>query len=463
MRGAWIVAAALLVGAALAAPARAGVYFTTGTFLPAFPRPDDPNAQEPWPWPGNVKQFQLDLADYRAAAVDLPNRVGAAVWSLTAGACPAAPGIPVSLTASLLVQQQLPPPDKTLGMRYVRRAAELERREAEGLLSLDDRINLGAYHIRLGNYQKAIKVLEAKQSRHFMLRANLATAYEMAGMPDRAIPYRQLALSSWPAIYPGWDSVQLNFYRKAEQYHLNLLLLRQAEARLEPARAGSLHLDNLFPRIGFNEVTGKYEAVGSIAFVGPSGEYEAGGISPAQYIEVPADAIPVVMQLLLWLPFDDRLHWLLGELLNASGDVVSAAALMKPVVNKPQDPQKWDAGAPPELREHYRVLAAAAAAREKYSEGVQLTQDRYLNLKLLAALAPRGMGLGAGDLIQEATWPAIVIVSEPPKAEASPTPPAPAPASWLPNLWHVAVSFAAGAVVALLLGYQIRQARLSKG
>jgi tetratricopeptide (TPR) repeat protein len=461
MRGAWIIAATLITGGTLAAPARAGVYFTTGTFLPKFARPDDANAQERWPLAGNVQQFQLDLADYRAAMVDLPNRVSGAVWSLTAGASPAVAAIPVSLATSLQVQQQLPPPDKTLGMHYVRRVAELEQRQASGLLSLDDRINLGAYYIRLGNYQKAIQVLSAQESRHFMLRANLATAYELAGMPERAASYRELALSSWPTIYPGWDTVHLNFYRKAEQYHLNLLRLRQEQARSQPAKAGRLQLDNLFPRLHFNEATGKYEAAGAISFVGPSGKYEAGSIAPAQYAELPGDAPLIVMQLLLWLPFDDRLHWQLAELLNANGDVDSAAALMQPVVNKPQDPTKWDAGAPPELREHYRVLKAATEVR-KAMQNVQLSEDRWVDLKLLAALYPRGMGLGAGDLIQEASWPAIVIWSESPRTEAQPTAPPPASSSWLPDLKNVAVGFAAGAVVALLLGYQIRQMRGAK-
>jgi hypothetical protein len=413
MRGAWIIAAALVVCAAAAVPARAGVYFTTGTTVREFARPDDPNAEELWPSPSQFRQFQQDLADYRAGAVDGP-----------------------------------------LHAHYLRRAAELEAKEARGALTLDDRINLGAYYIRLGEFQKAVGLLEAKakESRHFLLRANLATAYELAGVPERALSYRQLALSSWPAMYPAWDTRQMTFYRRAEQFHLTLLQARQDEARQRPGDT-RLRLDNLFPRV---------------RFVGPGGEYEAGAIAPAQAAEIPNGATDLVMQLLLWLPFDDRLHWMLGELLNASGDVAGAAAIMRPVIEKPQDPKKWQSDAPPELREHYRILAAEAVAQEKIRQELLTRNDRYLNLKLLFALAPRGLGLGAGDLMQEASWVAMAQSLERPPPAESPSEPkaaaaAPPSSSWLPSWWRqAAVSFGAGAVIAWLLGHQIRQARLSR-
>ncbi|MFL5342281.1 MAG: hypothetical protein ACJ8F7_19210, partial [Gemmataceae bacterium] len=62
MRGAWIMAAALAVCGTAAVPARAGVY----------------NTAEPWPSPGTFNKFQGQLATYRAAAVDVPNRAAVA-------------------------------------------------------------------------------------------------------------------------------------------------------------------------------------------------------------------------------------------------------------------------------------------------------------------------------------------------------------------------------------------------
>jgi hypothetical protein len=434
MRGAWIVAAALLATALSPQAARAGVYFTTGTFTAEFSRPDDPDAQEPWPLASaSFSQFHQDLAAYRAAAVE--------------------------------PKDQKPSP---IHLRYKRRVQELEGKESRGILSVDGRINLGAYYIRLQQPQKAIRLLEpvARQSRHFMLLANLATAYEMAGgMNERAIDYRQQALAAWPAMYPGWDTAQVRFYRKAEQYHLLLLTLRDEEARQQAGRT-RLQLDRLFPRV---------------QFVGPSGHYEAGTIAPAQWAEVPFDANLLVMQLLLWMPFDDRLHWLMGELLNASGNVSGAAAMMKEIVNRQQDPSKWDAAAPPELREHYRIVSAEAAAREQFVP-VQLNLERndfYVFDMLRAALAPRGMGLGAGDLIQEASWPAMIIHTEEQrrraeeqkrKGQATPEPERTTAAlspsttqSWVPNWRQLGVGFGAGVLVTLLLSMQMRQLGKTKG
>jgi hypothetical protein len=431
MRGAWIVVAALAVGALTPRTALAGIYFTEGTSAPkAFSQPNDPDAIEPWPLPNPAfKEFHLDLAGYRAAAAD---------------------------------------PNSPVHQRYLRRVKELEGRASRGVLSLDDRINLGAYYLRLQQPQKAIPVLEAKArtSKHFMLLANLAAAYEMAGgMNDRAMIYRQLALEAWPTMYPGWDTAQVRFTRKAEQYQLTLLKLRDEETRGQPAR-NRLHLDGLFPRV---------------QFVGPGGHFEAGTIAPAQWAEVPMDANLVVMQLLLWMPFDDRLHWLLGELLNASGDVVGAAAMMKEVVNKAQDPSKWDAAAPRELREHYDIVATEAAAHEQFVavEASLKQSDPYVYLMIRAGLAPRGMGLGAGDLIQEACWPAMVVYTEDLKrkvedqkrrqqAVQQADSPAAGPSSsasegWVPNWRQLGVGFGAGVLVTLLLSMQMRQLNRAKG
>jgi hypothetical protein len=404
MRGAWVVAAVLAVGGVVVGPARAGVY----------------NTAEPWPQPRPFKQFQLEWAGYRAAAIP-----------------------PTKET-----------PEQSPAVQYRRRVAELEAREQRGILSLDDRINLGAYYVRLQEPQKAIRLLEgpARQMRQFMLLANLASAYEQAGMLERALDYRGMALSAWPAMYPGWDTFQVNFYRKAEKYQLTLVQLRLEEARtVPPAERAELRLDNLFPRV---------------RFVGAGGKYEAGGIAAAQWGELPNDATSVVEQMVLWSPFDERLLWLLGELLNANGDVGGSAELLKTLVNRqatsasPADAAvKWSSPAPPELREHYHIVAAEATAREKLGQALVTLNDPYLNLKLLCAVAPRGLGLGAGDLMQEASWDAIAIASAP----ATQAGPAPAPArsaateTWVPNWRQLAVGFGAGAVVALLLGMQVRQ------
>jgi hypothetical protein len=443
MRAACIVPAALVAWALLTALARAGVY----------------NTAEPWPQPRPFEQFQIEWAGYRLAPVDRENRVAGAVWLVTAEACPQAPGVPLRLLLAVhtqttygLLSQDSP------GLKYLRRIAELEARERQGLLSPEQRINLGAYYIRMQDSRNAIRVLEAAGpgQRHFMLLANLAAAYEQASIPERAVTYRQLALSAWPTMYPGWDSFQLNFYRKAEKLQLALAQLRQEEARAQPNRGG-LRLDNLFPRV---------------QFVGPDGKYEVGGIAPAQWGELPSDATPLLEQLVLWSPFDERLQWLLAEVLNANGNPVAAAIMLKPLVNKQQDPARWSSVAPPELREHYRAIAPCAEFWEAYNN--QPRRDPTLFAQVLCALAPRTGGLGGADLIREAGWPAWAMTYGGPTSpagdaragggtaaavDAAPS----SAASWVPNWRQLGVGFGAGALVTLLLGMQLKQAGRPKG
>ena len=239
--------------------------------IPKFAQPDDSAAQELWPWPSQFSQFHLDLADYRAAALKGP-----------------------------------------LHDHYLRRVAELEARAERGLLSLDDRINLGAYYIRLGRYKDAIRLLsEAQNNRHFMLQANLATAYELADPKDGG----NLELASRSRL------------QAAGLLADNSCGVGQPDAQLlpqggtgSPDVARTANEGATAPRRAADPAPGQ-PLPQRVRFVGPSGKYEAGTIAPKQWGEVPSDAIDVVMQLHLWLPFDNRLSWLLGELLNGLGDV----------------------------------------------------------------------------------------------------------------------------------------------
>ena len=55
-----------------------------------------------------------------------------------------------------------------------------------------------------------------------------------------------------------------------------------------------------------------------IRFLNEKGEYEAGRIADADFKLLPRDAVEQVEQLLIWMPNDPRLLWLLAETLNAS-------------------------------------------------------------------------------------------------------------------------------------------------
>ncbi len=229
---------------------------------------------------------------------------------------------------------------------YLRRVEDLRRKEGRGPLPPAEQVALAAYLIRLGETEEAIRVLETairviprEDVNHFYAMANLGTAYQRAG--DLATA--QLRLEDALSLAPPAN-------KPLEQFHYLLVQQRRAE-QVPPGRAP---LDRLFP----------------MEFVGESGKWEVNkwadkerkklteylqkqlgkpptpeeptfmehrvGRSAVDCCALAAtltDAIHLVQQLLLALPEDARLHWLLGELANAGGDVKNAYRAMDLAVN----------------------------------------------------------------------------------------------------------------------------------
>jgi hypothetical protein len=152
----------------------------------------------------------------------------------------------------------------------------------------------------------------------------------------------------------GWHEGAFEAYRKAEEYQLKLLKLRQREQRAKKN-----------PKADFDSVDALFDdgqkPPSPVRFVGESGTYEAGKIAAKEKAKLPKDAIEIVQQLLIWLPEDDRLYWLLGELYNARGGAkdIQAARL---IFDELAGARSTTAGSwtrrvvAPELAEHYRVL-----------------------------------------------------------------------------------------------------------
>jgi tetratricopeptide (TPR) repeat protein len=400
---------ALGVGLATAGAVRAGVYNTAEPLL--------------FPGPWNFSQFESALGDLRTIAVERPG---------------AAPGI---------------------REHYLKQVADLESKRRSVGLTVRDQVNLGAYYIRLLRFEEAARVLEAAQaeeSGNFMALANLATAEYLAGPGDptrlsRAIEYQQQALKAWPGIQAGFTGEELAFNRRAERYFLTLLQQRQQEARLLAGR-GEQTVDDLF----------------HVRFVGPGGRYEAGLMAPDQMDRLPLESIPVVEQLLLWLPFDNRLYWLLAELRNAKGDVEGASKIMNDLVYS-------RAYQPPELRDHRRAVLQAWQDIAKVARVFDGTQGPSVTEQLFWALAPRGAvgapGIGAG--VQETGWAAALVKIDqndrfaprnPAPADTAASAPAAASpplsaASWMPDWRPFLVGLATGVALTLLIGLQVRQNR----
>lgn len=325
---------------------------------------------------------------------------------------------------------------------YLDQIALLEVKERNDLLGVDDRINLSAYYIRLREYEKAVNVLkpfERATPPNFMALSNLATASQGAGRLDRAQLYLKLALDNWPTIWPGIAKAQLNWFCRAEHYYLRLLQSRQKEEARPPAKTS---VDELFP---------------GVRFVTREGQYRPGEVTPAAWAELPFDALWIVEQLLIWMPGDQRLSWLFGELLNANGDVGVASMVFNRLV---EQGVKY-----PELREHRQILNDAKPS------GARWTNDLTSCAQVFWLLFPRGATLppGAASVALESGPAAFqeglrqvakkeTVPQLPSKGSAS----APEPQEsklWLPDLRHIIVSFVAGVLVTLLGTMQVREIR----
>ncbi|MGE3809839.1 MAG: tetratricopeptide repeat protein, partial [Gemmataceae bacterium] len=372
-------------------PARAGLYFT------------DTSEPQPLTPPLNLEKFRYDYLAYYAAS------------------------------------QSVNPTE--LRRHYLEKISELERRDPS-TLTLNDRINLGAYYLRLDPTpemaEKAVQALspaEAEGRQNFQFLANLALAHHRAQRLDRAVALQQQVIDNFPDSWTGYSTKGLGWLRKCEEAYLKLLQLRYQES-LRPGKPGEESVDALFPRV---------------RFAGPEGQYSVGRIDPAQWARLPGDAGLIVQQLLLWDPSDARLYWLLGELFNANGEVVPAYGVMNDLV----DARRYS---PRELREHrQRLLSAINMARES-APNRSLECLAWSLLPRTATLAP-----GAGALLIE-TAPALQMAnqsanpnekSEDPGGQTARKP----EVAWLPDWRTVTVSLLAVAAFALLLVLQMLEMR----
>jgi tetratricopeptide (TPR) repeat protein len=237
----------------------------------------------------------------------------------------------------------IPVPVSLARTRYLKESSELESKIRSGRATPNEQLNLGADLIRLGRAPEAIDVLTraaALERRNFMLLANLGTAHQLDGHWARAIDYLEQARDSWPQEHSGMTPQQLKWYRRAEDYQMKLIRLRAHEALRQPA--------------GLQKPADTVDDLFGVRFIGESGKYEAARLAASERSKLPADAVAIVQQLLIWLPADARLYWLLGELLNAQGDVASAAIIFDECLWT----RRYDAV---QLREHRQVVQEANA------------------------------------------------------------------------------------------------------
>jgi tetratricopeptide (TPR) repeat protein len=257
---------------------------------------------------------------------------------------------------------------------YLKKVETLRQKQKSGRLTAEELANLGAYLIRLRttrpfalDMQEALDVLQAaaeQYPRDFYIQANLGTVHQLMNNFDLAS--RTLEMAEGLAT-----TAEL---RSMEHYHWLLVSRRAAE------RAGPPPLDRLFP----------------IRFVGESGKWEMLKISPAELAKLPGGSVKeakrIVQQLLIWLPTDNRLHWLLGELANAEGDLRGAYAAMDAAVTS------FNLSTP-ELKEHRALLKEEVERRNEQAAS---------NVPDIFAEPPAAP---AGNALMDLTWRGWLLVA----------------------------------------------------
>lgn len=403
-------------------------------------------------WPPVARAgLYVDNPEVEPGVAVPPEKILSTVLGLRGAAAPTPPGVELDKASPRAI--------------YQRQAERLEARRKAGTLSPSDRANLGGCLIRLGRVPDAISVLRGGgASNHFLITANLATAYFLSGDLAQAIQTQRYLLrpSSWPRVWAGWRVAQLAWFRECERAFLRLMELREQEGRAAP-RPGPQDLDRLF---------------GKVRFLADGGTYKPGELAREYADELPGRAIDTVLQLCIWLPGDLRLFWLLGELLNAAGHVDRAYEVLNSLVAPTRAKLElapgqlgWSPSHFKDLEAHHRALARALPAmkglRELDLAAYLLCTGQALPLPNLAPGAAGPAGQAA------AAWALVVELPELKKRMAQPVlppgfrPPTDQPATaegytlQSPEMaftWrHLGVSFAFGALAATLLGLQWRE------
>lgn len=219
--------------------------------------------------------------------------------------------------------------------------------------------------LRLGNgdglyLNKAVDLLAGhsrdRRRPSYFVHTTLAALHVARGFYQEAIAQQDEAIldCEMPAKVAGWSDAQRNWIAGLDRDYLPVYLrIRRAEA--DPATRPASETEEptpLFP------LTRKNPTVGPVRFVNEAGKYEPGVLAKAERDKLPADAIAIVQQLLLWFPTDSRLYWLLAELYAADGNFPAAQTIFTQCT--------WDRKFTRRiLLEHRSAVAAANEANAK--------------------------------------------------------------------------------------------------
>lgn len=202
-------------------------------------------------------------------------------------------------------------------------------------LSPEELLRLGECHYRLNDLEGAYSAwLEAsvKDRRGYWPLSHLALLKLVMGDFTEARRYRLAARDNMPRDIPGLSPQQTEWF-----FQVDGLVDQLVRQRLNEWREG-VNADQLKP-----------DALFGVSWEGDEGRYQPGGIAESERSKLPADAVASVQLLLLWMPHDSRLYWLLGELYNALGQPQWALTILNECV----DPRRFQ---PEMLRNHRQIL-----------------------------------------------------------------------------------------------------------
>ncbi|MBI2808121.1 MAG: hypothetical protein HYX68_24310 [Planctomycetes bacterium] len=193
---------------------------------------------------------------------------------------------------------------------------------------IEDKLDYSTVLIRRGKPDEAVQFLlplEGAMPENFLVQAHCASA-RFLGSPDfkrEAASCMRQSLKHWPKTWEelkdadrvfvetklGWEKTAFERFRRYETYFSRLITHRMNEQRrLSRKEVVPDTLDPIFTDPKEKPLT----------FKNAAGEFEPGKITAAEKDKLPRDAIQAVEQLLIWMPTDDRLMWLLAEAFNAS-------------------------------------------------------------------------------------------------------------------------------------------------
>jgi hypothetical protein len=329
--------------------------------------------------------------------------------------------------------------------------------------TVEDRLNMSACLLRMRDPKGAIEVLrpvEWEDPGNFLVMSNRGTAFLMAGDYRSAFDWLSNARPFWRKSFEdlrqerrsrpyveflvkrmGWNEHQFAWYARCEKYQLRLAKVRYYEteklARLKKQLDFTRMLEDVDDLLVDPEKEPPPEGP---RFVTPDGKFEPGKIAAAEKAKIPRDALPVVQQLLVWMPEDARLIWLMGEVLNARGDVESA-------------------------RKVFSEFLSRFAQRQEFSGFGKVSNPEVLYAKFLERHPVVGMRLKAlreyvAPLpVEPAHEPPTAKKAQPETAPAKKTPGKDEPTAGLLKLdWQaLGIGFGSGALVAVLASWQLRE------